>query len=162
VRNTKRILGIDPALTKTGWAVIDSAGNERKYIASGVIKTDAAAPLSERLALIYKGIGEVIDTWQPNECAVEYTFVNKNPTSTLLLGHGRAASIIAAGTRAIPVFEYEPNKIKKAIAAAGHADKNAVAAMVKILLPAANPKTSDESDAIAIALAHSNMSKFLI
>ncbi|MCL2369273.1 MAG: crossover junction endodeoxyribonuclease RuvC, partial [Alphaproteobacteria bacterium] len=106
MKTVKRIIGIDPALTKTGWAVIDSSGNERKYIASGVIKTDASAPLSERLALIYQGVGEIYDLYQPNECAVEYTFVNKNPTSTLLLGHGRAASIIAAGTRAIPVFEY--------------------------------------------------------
>jgi crossover junction endodeoxyribonuclease RuvC len=156
MKTTKRIIGIDPALCNTGWAVIDSSGNERKYVASGVIKPDTKLPLAERLALIFTGIGGICDKYKPDECAIEITFVNKNPTTTLLLGHGRAASIVAVGARKIPVFEYEATNIKKAIGANGHADKAAVANMVKILLPAAQPKSSDESDAIAIALGHSN------
>ena len=159
MRNIKRILGIDPALVSTGWAIIETAGNERKFVASGVIKPCTKLPLAERLSAVFAGVGQICDEFAPDECAIEITFVNKNPTTTLLLGHGRAASMIAVGTRKIPVFEYEPNKIKKAIACAGHADKAAVAKMVKMLLPAANPKTTDESDAIAIALAHSNINR---
>jgi crossover junction endodeoxyribonuclease RuvC len=106
-------------------------------------------------------VAELCDLWKPDEAAIEITFVNKNPTSTLLLGHARAAAIVALGTRGIQVYEYEPNKIKKAIAAAGHADKAQVAAMVKMLLPMATPKTADESDALAIALAHANTSKVM-
>lgn len=87
--------------------------------------------------------------------------VNKNPKTTLILGHARAAAIVAVACRDIPIFEYEPNKIKKALTSAGHADKEQVYKMVRILLPAARPKTSDESDAIAIALAHANMSRFV-
>jgi len=155
-----RIIGIDPGLVHTGWAVIDSIGSERKYVASGKIEPKRDAPLAARLAFIFDNLGTVIDLWKPDEFAIEYTFVNKNPTTTLLLGHARAAAILAAGTREIPIFEYEPNKIKKAVSAAGHADKSQIMGMIKILLPAANPKSADEADACAVALAHSNMSRF--
>ncbi|MBQ4129825.1 MAG: crossover junction endodeoxyribonuclease RuvC [Alphaproteobacteria bacterium] len=154
---TTRVLGIDPGLLHTGWAIVDTAGQTRKYVASGVILPPAKLPLSERLAIIFRGINELCETFSPNECSIEITFVNKNPQTTLLLGHARAAAIVAVANKNIPVFEYEPNKIKKALTGAGHADKSAIDKMVKILLPAARPKTADEADAIAIALAHTNM-----
>ena len=154
---TTRVLGIDPGLLHTGWAIVDTAGQTRKYVASGVILPPAKLPLSERLATIFRGVNELCETFSPNECSIEITFVNKNPQTTLLLGHARAAAIVAVANKNIPIFEYEPNKIKKALTGAGHADKSAIDKMVKILLPAARPKTADEADAIAIALAHTNM-----
>jgi crossover junction endodeoxyribonuclease RuvC len=156
---SKRIIGIDPGLVHTGWAVIDSVGNERHYAASGVILPSVKDPLPDRLSFIFNEVGKLMDLWKPDECGIEITFVNQNPTTTLLLGHARAAAILAAATRGVPVYEYEPNKIKKAVTGQGHADKGQIDAMVRILLPAAAPKTSDESDAIAIALAHSNYSR---
>lgn len=153
----KRILGIDPGLIHTGWAVVDVEGASRKYVASGVILPKTKLPFAKRLTTIFRGVSELCDTFCPNECGIEITFVNKNPQTTLILGHARAAAIVAVANKEIPVFEYEPNKIKKALTGAGHADKSAVDKMVKILLPVANPKTPDEADAIAIALAHSNM-----
>lgn len=153
-----RVLGIDPGLLHTGWSIIDTAGSSRKYVASGVILPKTTGTLPERLSIIFQEVSKLIDTFAPNECSIEITFVNKNPRTTLILGHARAAAIVAVSTRNIPVFEYEPNKIKKALTGAGHADKNAIDKMVKILLPVANPKTPDEADAIAIALAHANMS----
>ncbi|MBO5946673.1 MAG: crossover junction endodeoxyribonuclease RuvC [Alphaproteobacteria bacterium] len=158
---TKRVLGIDPGLLHTGWAVIDTAGSSRKYIASGVILPKTTLPFSERLATIFRGVSELCETFAPDECSIEITFVNKNPKTTLILGHARAAAIVAVANRGIPVFEYEPNKIKKALTGAGHADKTAIDKMVQILLPAAHPKTADEADAIAIALAHTNMTRFI-
>lgn len=155
-----RIIGIDPGLIHTGWAVIDTAGSTRKYIASGVILPPKSGELSERLAFIFDGITKICEQFEPNECSMELTFSNKNAKTTLILGHARAAAMVAVAVQNIPVFEYEPNKIKKAIAAAGHADKDAVYKMVKMLLPAAKPSSADESDAIAIALAHSNMARF--
>lgn len=152
----KRIIGIDPGLLHTGWAVIDSVGNGRHYIASGVILPPTKKALSARLAFIFEELGVIVERLNPDECAVEITFVNQNPTTTLLLGHARAAAILAVSTREIPVFEYEPNKIKKAIAGAGHADKSQIDAMIRILLPTAKPSSPDEADAIATALAHSN------
>ena len=158
---TTRILGIDPGLLHTGWAVIDTTGQTRKYIASGVILPKPTLPFAERLATIFRGISELCDTFSPDECSIEITFVNKNPKTTLILGHARAAAIVAVANRNIPLFEYEPNKIKKALTGAGHADKSAIDKMVQILLPLARPKSADESDAIAIALAHSNMMRIL-
>ncbi|MDR1071821.1 MAG: crossover junction endodeoxyribonuclease RuvC [Rickettsiales bacterium] len=158
----RRIIGIDPGLVHTGWAVIDSAGNERKYVASGVILPPVKDELHARLVFIFKELGVLLDLWKPDECGIEITFVNQNPTTTLLLGHARAAAILAVATRGVSIYEYEPNKIKKAVTGAGHADKNQIEAMVRVLLPGALPKTSDESDALAIALAHSNYSRNII
>lgn len=156
----KRILGIDPGLLHTGWAIIDIAGSSRKYIASGVILPPTKISLPERLAYIFNGVSDICENFQPNECSIEIIFVNKNSKTTLLLGHARAAAITAVAVRNIPVFEYEANKIKKALTGVGHADKEQIYKMLSILLPSAHPKTSDESDAIAIALTHSNTSRF--
>ena len=156
----KRILGIDPGLLHTGWAIIDVAGGERKYIASGVILPPTKMSLSERLAFIFSGVSELCENFRPTECSIEVIFVNKNGKTTLLLGHARAAAITAVAVKNIPVFEYEPNKVKKALTSMGHADKDQIYKMLSILLPAAHPKTSDESDAIAIALTHANTSRF--
>ena len=87
--------------------------------------------------------------------------MNKNPKTTLILGHARAAAIVAVAHNNIPIFEYEPNMIKKALTGAGHADKEQIYKMLKILLPAAKPKTADESDAIAIAMTHANMNSLI-
>lgn len=155
-----RIIGIDPGLLHTGWAIIESVGANRKYIASGVVLPPKSDSLPGRLDFIFREVSKLCDNFQPDECSIEITFVNKNPQTTLILGHARAAAIVAVADKNIPIFEYEPNKIKKALTSAGHADKEQVYKMVRMLLPAAQPKTPDESDAIAIALAHSNMNKF--
>ena len=157
----KRIIGIDPGLLRTGWGIIESVGNNRAYVASGVILPPAKLPLAERLGRIFGELSSVIDMWKPTEVAIEITFVNKNPETSLLLGHARGAAMLAFGVREMPVFEYEANKIKRAISATGHADKDQVARMVYMLLPGAREKTdtnkADETDALAIALAHSNL-----
>ena len=156
----KRIIGIDPGLLHTGWAIIDIAGSARKYIASGVILPPTKINFAERLAFIFNGLSELCDTFNPTECSIEIIFVNKNSKTTLLLGHARAAAITAISVKNIPVFEYEANKIKKALTGMGHADKEQIYKMLSILLPDAHPKTADESDAIAIALTHANTSRF--
>ena len=157
---TKRVLGIDPGLLHTGWAVVDTVGQTRKYIASGVILPNPKMEMAQRLVTIYREVTKICESFRPDECSIEITFVNKNPKTTLILGHARSAAIVAVANQEIPIFEYEPNKIKKALTGAGHADKTAVDKMVQILLPNAHPKTSDEADAIAIALAHTNTTRF--
>ena len=156
----KRILGIDPGLLHTGWAIIDVAGSMRKYIASGVILPPTKIDFAQRLAFIFNGINELCENFKPTECSIEIIFVNKNSKTTLLLGHARAAAITAVAIKNIPVFEYEANKVKKALTGMGHADKEQIYKMLSILLPDAHPKTADESDAIAIALTHANTSRF--
>ncbi len=155
----KRILGIDPGLLHTGWSIIDVVGSSRKYVASGVILPPTKIDLSERLSFIFNNVSKLCDDFQPNECGIEVIFVNKNGKTTLLLAQARAAAIVAVANKNIPVFEYEPNKVKKALACTGHADKEQIYKMLSMLLPMAKPKTSDESDAIAIALTHANTSR---
>ena len=140
---TKRVLGIDPGLLHTGWAVIDTAGSSRKYIASGVILPNPKMEMADRLVTIFREVTKLCETFEPDECSIEITFVNKNPKTTLILGHARSAAIVAVANKDIPIFEYEPNKIKKALTGAGHADKSSVDKMVQILLPTAHPKTAD-------------------
>lgn len=158
----KRILGIDPGLLHTGWSIIDVAGSTRKYVASGVILPPTKIDFAQRLAFIFNGVSELCEKFNPDECSIEVIFVNKNGKTTLLLGHARAAAITAVATKNIPVYEYEPNKVKKALTGVGHADKDQIYRMLTVLLPAAHPKTSDESDAIAIALTHANTSRFVL
>ena len=109
-----RILGIDPGLLHTGWAIIDSVGSARHYVASGVILPKTSGALPSRLNEIFCGVDNLCEQFSPDECSIEITFVNKNPKTTLILGHARAAAIVAVANRNISIYEYEPNKIKKA------------------------------------------------
>lgn len=131
-------------------------GNRLSAIANGVVKAPENLPMAERLQCIFSEVGKVIATHGPGECAIEETFVNKNPTSTLKLGHARAASMLAAAEAGLPVFEYTPNAVKKSVVGAGHADKDQVQAMVKMLLPGADAKTADAADALAVAICHAH------
>lgn len=151
-----RILGLDPSLSSTGWGVIEVNGNRLQYIADGFIPTQPKMPIEERLDLIFRTLNEVIETYRPVEAAIEKTFLNQNPESSLKLSMARGVVILSAGYNHIPLFEYEPNKVKKALVGVGHADKNQVETMVKILLPGCQPKNNDSSDALAMAITRSH------
>lgn len=151
-----RILGLDPSLSSTGWGVIETESNRIKYVADGYIKTDTKLPIAERLAIIHKTLNQVIEIYRPDEAAIEQVFLNDNPTSTIKLGMARGVVILAPAIYNIPVTEYEPNKIKKAVVGVGKAAKEQVETMVKVLLPGCKPKNNDSSDALAIAIAHFN------
>lgn len=151
---SRRILGLDPGLRTTGWGVIDAEDNRLRWVADGVVRSDEDLTLAERLAQLFDGVSEIIRAHAPMAVAVEETFVNKNPTSTLKLGQARGAVITAAGTARIPVFEYTPNQVKKTVVGAGHAAKDQVGFMVRRLLPGCQVKTADSADALAIAICH--------
>ena len=102
----KRILGIDPGLLHTGWAIIDVAGSNRKYIASGVILPPTKLSLAQRLAFIFNNVSQICDEFHPDECSIEVIFVNKNGKTTLLLAQARSAAITAVAVRDIDVFDY--------------------------------------------------------
>lgn len=148
-----RILGIDPALTKSGWAIVERKGNVSIYIASGVIKTDSKEPLAQRLKLIYTTISDVISKYQPNLAAIEETFVNKNAATSLKLGCARGAVITCLAMHDLEVMEFTPKYIKKSLTGSGSADKNQMLKMITLLMPQAKVQYDDEADAIAIALA---------
>jgi crossover junction endodeoxyribonuclease RuvC len=150
------ILGIDPGLRTTGWGVIDQQGSRLRHIAHGVVKSASEDDLAQRLVQLHDGLTLVLREWQPNACAVEETFVNKNPNSTLKLGQARGVALLVPALLGVPVFEYAPNHIKKAVVGVGHADKTQVHAMVTRLLPGAKSATSDAADALAVAICHAH------
>lgn len=151
-----RILGLDPSLSSTGWGVIEVNANRLQYVADGFIPTSPKMSIEERLDIIFNTLSEVIETYQPVEAAIEKTFLNSNPETSLKLSMARGVVILAAGHYHLPLFEFDPTKVKKALVGVGHADKNQVETMVKILLPGCKPKNNDSSDALAMAITRSH------
>lgn len=151
-----RILGLDPSLSSTGWGVIEVNANRLQYVADGFIPTSPKMPIEERLDIIFNTLSEVIENYQPVEAAIEKTFLNSNPETSLKLSMARGVVILAAGHYHLPLFEFDPTKVKKALVGVGHADKNQVETMVKILLPGCKPKNNDSSDALAMAITRSH------
>jgi crossover junction endodeoxyribonuclease RuvC len=149
-----RIIGVDPGLRNTGWGVIEADGPRLSFIACGSIRTDASVSLAVRLALIHRSLTALVERDQPHEAAVEETFVNRDPQSTLKLGQARGVTLAALSLKDLPVSEYAANLIKKTVVGVGHAEKNQVAMMVRMLLPASNASTPDAADALAVAICH--------
>jgi crossover junction endodeoxyribonuclease RuvC len=147
-----RILGVDPGLRHTGWGVITVDGPRLGWVAHGVIHPDPRADLADRLADLAAQIRAVIDTHRPDETAVEETFVNINPKSTLLLGQARGAAMAALAGAGLKVHEYATRKVKQSIVGTGAADKGQVAFMVRRLLPKAGEVSADAADALAVAI----------
>ncbi len=151
-----RIIGIDPGLRNTGWGVIAQEGSKLAYVADGAVHSDPELPLAERLLQIHSRLLEVIRGHAPDEAAVEETFVNTDARATLKLGQARGVVMLAPAMLGIPVSEYAPNQIKKSVVGAGHAEKDQVKHMVKLLLPKARMQTADSTDALAIAICHAH------
>jgi crossover junction endodeoxyribonuclease RuvC len=151
-----RIIGLDPGLQHTGWGVIDQDGSRLSFVAAGRISSLASAALAERLAEIHAGLNAIIDLHQPDAAAVEETFVNKNPTSTLKLGLARGVALLTPALHKLQVYEYPANLIKKSVVGAGHAGKQQVQVMVRVLLPASQAGSPDAADALAVAICHAH------
>jgi crossover junction endodeoxyribonuclease RuvC len=149
-----RILGIDPGLRNTGWGLIEAVGLRLSFLACGSIQTDAKTSLARRLASIHCALTALIEQGAPHEAAVEETFVNRDPQSTLKLGQARGVTLAALALKDLPVSEYAANLIKKTVVGVGHAEKSQVAMMVKMLLPASEASAPDAADALAVAICH--------
>ena len=154
--NAIRILGLDPGLRRTGWGVVIIDGARLSHVAHGVIAPRETLPFAERLLFLFEAITEVIAIHAPHEAAVEETFVTANGSSTLKLGHARAAAMIAPARAGLPVAEYAAKVVKKSVVGTGAADKDQVAFMIARLLPAAGGPTADAADALAVAIAHAH------
>lgn len=148
-----RILGVDPGSRVTGFGVVEQNGPDWHLVASGVLRvTDD--DVGVRLRRIFEGLSDIIRDHQPQEFAVEKVFVQRNVVSALKLGQARGAAICAAAMHSLPIFEYAPNQIKQAVVGAGHADKQQVQWMMKLLLHLTEVPSADEADAIACGICH--------
>jgi crossover junction endodeoxyribonuclease RuvC len=153
-----KILGIDPGLQRTGFGVIEAQGARLAYVASGTISTLEAprGDLPLRLKIIFQGVQEVVQRYQPDCSAVEIVFVNVNPQSTLLLGQARGAALAAMVSTDLAVTEYTALQMKKAIVGHGHASKTQVQEMVKRLLKLNALPGKDAADALGLAITHAH------
>ncbi len=151
-----RIIGIDPGLRRCGWGVIESSGNRLSFIACGTLTPPVEEALAHRLARLFEGITELMRQFTPDEAAVEETFVNQGVRSALQLGQARGVALMTPASMGVPVAEYAANLIKKSVVGAGHAEKQQVQAMVKVLLPQADFSGADAADALAVAICHAH------
>jgi crossover junction endodeoxyribonuclease RuvC len=154
-----RVLGIDPGIHITGYGVIEKQKSGLKYVMHGEIRMAKGLPLSSRLSMIYDNLLEVIDQSSPDAIVVEDVFYGKNIKSLIRQGETRGVVILAGSHKRIPVYEYTPLEVKKAVVGYGRAEKSQIQNMVKAILQLSDLPPIDAADALAIAICHINSSK---
>lgn len=155
-----RILGIDPGSHHTGWGVVEKRGNSLSLVGCGTISPSRSLPLAGRLAVIAAGIREVCERERPVAASVETVFHSVNPRTALVLGQARGAAFAGLGGL-LPVHEYAPGEIKRAVTGNGRAAKEQVGKMVGLLLGGEAPEDEHACDALAAAICHINRSNAL-
>ena len=154
------ILGVDPGVATVGFGIISENGGEPKSRRHGVITTPAGMRLALRLTQIHDDISELINTFKPDAIAVEELFFNTNLKTAIAVAHGRAAVILAGEEHGVPMYEYTPLQVKKAVAGYGRATKKQVIEMVKrLLFMEQAPQPDDAADALAVAICHAHSKK---
>lgn len=151
-----RVLGIDPALSTTGYGVISFNGNQIQLIDAGVIRVPRDQALPSRLKELYDGVMEILGEHQPQFFAMEQLYSHyERPRTAILMGHARGVICLAAANAGVQVSSYEPTKVKKLLTGNGRAPKNQMQAAVQHQLRLPNPiEPADVADALAIALCH--------
>ncbi len=156
-----RILGIDPGSINTGYGIIDAESNHSTHIDNGIIDVKGNS-LGEKLSVIYNELLGIIAQHEPDEVAIEQVFMHRNADSALKLGQARGAAITCCAVRSLPVYEYTANQVKQATVGKGHAAKQQVQHMVKVLLCLSEVPATDAADALAVALCHAHSRDGLI
>lgn len=151
-----KAIGIDPGLSNTGYGIVEYSNQRFSIIAEGVITASRLLSLPEKLLYIYDNLKSIIEEHSPSYAAIEETYVNINPASSLKLAHARAVAILALKQNCLDVAEYQAKTVKKTICGNGNADKVQVASMLRYLMPISNisREKHDNTDAVAIAICH--------
>ena len=150
-----RVIGIDPGTVVCGWGVVDSVGSKMKAVAFGAVRVKDDMTFPERLVCVHKGLLEVVRLHRPEAAAVERLFLGKSFRSVMTTGEGRGVAILTAALEGLPVFEYTPAEVKKAVVGVGSAHKTQVQEMVRIILSLSEiPRPQDSADALAVAICH--------
>lgn len=154
------VLGIDPGTAITGYGFVTETGGETTAIAYGAITTPSDLPLPDRLVLIHRELGSLIDRYKPDHAAVEQLFFNKNVRTALAVGHARGVIMLTLAQANVRIFEYTPLEVKQAVTGSGRADKRQVQQMITLLLGLDKiPKPDDVADALAIAVCHQHSAR---
>ncbi len=150
-----RVLGIDPGLAITGYAVVEESGTDVQLLTVGVVRTPAKTPDPERLHTIYEELGQIIATYQPEASAVEELFFSRNVRTAMAVGQARGVTLLALANAGLPIAEYTPMQVKEAVTGYGNADKRQVQEMVRMLLNLEEiPRPDDAADAVAVAICY--------
>ena len=150
-----RVLGIDPGFALVGFGIVDSDGSNFKIVDFGVIETHKTESFSTRLAIIYKGMCDLIDTYKPDAIALEELFFFKNQKTVIPVAEARGVIVLAGIQKMGNMFEYTPLQIKQALTGNGRAEKKQIQYMVKSILGLDKiPKPDDAADAVAVAITH--------
>ena len=153
-----RILGIDPGSQRTGVGIIDvDASGKTTHVFHAPLVLLGEGDFSQRLKRLLHSLGEVIDTYQPQEVAIERVFLARNPDSALKLGHARGAAICAVVLRDLPVNEYAAKEVKLALVGKGSAEKEQIQHMVGLMLNLKGKLQADAADALAVAITHAHV-----
>lgn len=150
-----RVIGIDPGLRNLGWGLIDVEAGRVSHVGNGICRSEGN-DLASRLLSLFNQLTAIVLDYAPDLAAVEQTFVNKDGAGTLKLGQARGIAMLVPAQAGIPVGEYAPNAVKKAVVGVGHADKRQVEHMVRMYLPGVVIAGADAADALAIAICHSH------
>jgi crossover junction endodeoxyribonuclease RuvC len=154
-----RVFGIDPGSERTGYGCVESDGTRHRLVACGVIVTPARAPFPDKLHTIHRSLAALLAESEPAVVAIENLFYATNVRSALKLGHARGVAVLAAVERRLPVVEYTPAEIKRAVVGYGRAEKHQVQEMVRLLLGLKDvPSPHDVADALAVAICHVHVS----
>lgn len=150
-----KIFGIDPGSDRTGYGCVESSGGRHRLVICGALTAPPRATFPEKLTAIHSGLTALLARHRPDCVAVENIFHARNVRSALKLGHARGVALLAASEAGIPVVEYAPAEVKRAIVGYGRAEKPQVQQMVKLLLGLEAPPTPhDVADALAVAICH--------
>lgn len=154
-----RILGVDPALSVTGYGVVDFNKNKLSVVEAGIIKTSSRQPLPARLNKIYQSMISLIADTQTDVMVLEKLYVHyRHPTTSYILGQARGVICLACAQRNIPLVEYSATRVKKAVVGKGLASKYQVQRMMAETLGLKTlPKFLDVTDALALAVTHSHI-----
>jgi len=150
-----RLLGVDPGSIKTGVGIIDVQGNHIRHVFHSVIRS-GKGEFDERLHVLFAGLSDIIERYQPHDVAMEDVFVSKNVGSALKLGQARGALIAACGAHRLRVTPYSPTKVKQSVVGFGRAEKDQIGHMVRMLLHPPEPVGEDAADALAVAICHAH------
>jgi len=152
-----RIFGIDPGSVRTGYGCVETDGSRSVLVLCGTIAAPMKSSFPQRLLAIHDGLSRLLARTRPDCVAIENVFHAKNVRSALRLGHARGVAMLAATQAGLPVIEYSPAEVKRAVVGYGRAEKPQVQQMVQLLLGlAVPPSPHDAADALAVALCHSH------
>ena len=151
------ILGIDPGIAIVGYGVVEYIKGKFRLLAMGSIETPAGIDVEERLQMVYDDMCELLDTYRPDEMAIEELFFNTNQKTAIAVAEARGVILLSAVQRKVPISEYTPLQVKQSVVGYGRAEKKQVITLVGMILGMENgPKLDDTADALALAICHAH------